>query len=177
MDDDDLRRFMASGYPELVAALTFISGSQPSAEEAVQEALFRAWQQADNGLDKVSLEAWVRVAALNLIRTHFRRAARERRALDRLAAQLDRSVPSRSDRAGDLVDLVRALACLTPRQREAITLHYRLELSVLEVAEVLDVAEGTVKALLHQARTRLLPQLRSADPVDPTPTSKGSTHD
>ena len=47
------------------------------------------------------------------------------------------------------------LARLTDRQREIIYLRYFLDLSVAEVAEVADIATGTVKSRLHRALKRL----------------------
>ena len=46
------------------------------------------------------------------------------------------------------------------RQAQAIALYYADDLSVSEISVVLEVAQGTVKALLHQGRERLERQLR-----------------
>jgi RNA polymerase sigma-70 factor (ECF subfamily) len=40
-----------------------------------------------------------------------------------------------------------------------VALHYLFDLSVADVAHTLDVAEGTVKAHLHKARTALAAKL------------------
>ena len=44
---------------------------------------------------------------------------------------------------------------LPKRQRMAVELHYYLGLPVRECAEVLGVAEGTIKSALSDARARL----------------------
>ncbi len=44
---------------------------------------------------------------------------------------------------------------LPPRQRAVIVLYYLEELSLKEIAYVMDVPEGTVKSRLHYARERL----------------------
>ena len=49
----------------------------------------------------------------------------------------------------------RAVRQLPPRDQEVIYLRYFLELSVAEVAQVLGVAEGTVKSRTHRALGRL----------------------
>lgn len=56
--------------------------------------------------------------------------------------------------AADL-DLERAIAELSPRQRAAVDLYYFVDLDVAAIATVMGCAPGTVKATLSQARTRL----------------------
>jgi RNA polymerase sigma-70 factor (ECF subfamily) len=56
--------------------------------------------------------------------------------------------------AADL-DLERAIARLSPRQRTAVDLYYFVDLDVATIAEVMGCAPGTVKATLSQARARL----------------------
>jgi RNA polymerase sigma factor (sigma-70 family) len=53
------------------------------------------------------------------------------------------------------VDLERAVAALSSRQRLAVDLYYFVGLDVATCAQVMGCAEGTVKATLHQARGRL----------------------
>jgi RNA polymerase sigma-70 factor (ECF subfamily) len=55
---------------------------------------------------------------------------------------------------------------LPPRQAQAVVLHYVEDLTVADIASVLGVAEGTVKALLHQARERLRRQLIAKGLID-----------
>ena len=53
------------------------------------------------------------------------------------------------------LDLERAIAGLSARQRIAVDLYYFVDLDVATVAAVMGCAPGTVKATLSQARTRL----------------------
>jgi RNA polymerase sigma-70 factor (ECF subfamily) len=48
-----------------------------------------------------------------------------------------------------------AVRALPDRQRAVVVLHYVEDRSVLDVAEVLGIAEGTVKATLSRARRTL----------------------
>jgi RNA polymerase sigma-70 factor (ECF subfamily) len=56
---------------------------------------------------------------------------------------------------GDVLDLTRALAKLSPAYRQVVILHYLADQSVREIAAFVGVAEGTVKARLHRARAAL----------------------
>jgi len=48
--------------------MTLVCGSMPAAEDAVQEALARAWERSERGQDIGSLPAWVTTVARNLLR-------------------------------------------------------------------------------------------------------------
>jgi RNA polymerase sigma-70 factor, ECF subfamily len=53
------------------------------------------------------------------------------------------------------VDMERALAGLSHRQREVAVCHYFLDLDVAEISGVLRIPEGTVKSALYRARASL----------------------
>jgi RNA polymerase sigma factor (sigma-70 family) len=131
------------------------------AEDAVQEALVRAWVRSERGERLESLPAWVTAVALNHTRSGWRRALAERRARQRVG---DRSWPSSTATPNeDHVEVERAIAALPRRQREVAVLRYLLEMSTSEVAAALGISEGTVKSSLARARTHLADALRVHD--------------
>jgi RNA polymerase sigma-70 factor (ECF subfamily) len=140
----------------LVAAVALVTGSRPAAEDAVQEALVRAWERTSKGEAIDSLNAWVATVALNVSRSGIRRKVAERRARQRLGAQ-PAAAPDRS--AGDTVDVERAVASLPRRQREVVVLRYLLDLNTIETATTLRINEGTVKSELSRARAALADRL------------------
>ena len=158
VDEIAIREFLHTGYPRLVAAVALVCSSRPSAEDAVQEALLRAWERSEKGEDIQSLNAWVTTVSLNLARSGLRRLMAERRARSRLG----RDVPPAAT-SGERVDVERALAALPRRQREAVVLRYYLQMDTREVAQALGVHEGTVKSTLFRARTALAGALGETD--------------
>jgi RNA polymerase sigma-70 factor (ECF subfamily) len=143
-----------------------VSGSRPAAEDAVQEALLRAWERSERGERIDSLPAWVTTVSLNLARSGLRRVLAERRARARLGGA-DPAEPEDADR----IDLERALAALPRRQREAVVLRYYLGMDTREVAQLLHVNEGTVKSTLFRARATLaralgVPETEEANDLD-----------
>jgi RNA polymerase sigma-70 factor, ECF subfamily len=150
VDEVAIREFLHRSYPRLVAAVALTSGSRPAAEDAVQEALIRAWERSDKGEEIDSLEGWVTTVALNLARSGLRRLRSERRARARLHASMVGEPPT-----ADRLDVDRALAALPRRQREVAVLRYYLQLSTREVAAALELDEGTVKSTLFRARAAL----------------------
>ncbi len=167
IDETAIRIFIGTRYPQLVTAIALMLGSRPAAEDAVQEALARAWERSLRGVHIENLEAWVTTVALNLGRSGLRRLISERRARARLrgAGRLGGLAPEPS---GDRVDVVRALRELPRRQRETTVLRYYLDLDVTEIAAVLRIKEGTAKTTLHRARLGLAERLgeRDAKEVD-----------
>ncbi|HEY3214646.1 MAG TPA: sigma-70 family RNA polymerase sigma factor [Actinomycetota bacterium] len=158
VDEVAIREFLHTSYPRLVAAVALTSGSRPAAEDAVQEALIRAWERSDKGEEIDSLEGWVTTVALNLVRSGLRRIRSERRARARLASPR-LGVPPTADR----IDVDRALAALPRRQREAAVLRYYLQMSTVDAAGAMRVSEGTVKSSLARARAALADQLGVTD--------------
>jgi RNA polymerase sigma factor (sigma-70 family) len=190
-DDDRLSTLLRRSAP-LVHRLERRFGGRQQAEDAVQEALIRAWQLQATGDRVTSWDAWVATTAANAVRMELRRRDAERRALDRLAAGGPRHTYGgwedpwqdglgTSLAAGDLGDAVRALPA---RERQVLVLHHVADLPVAEVADRLGVSTGTVKRALHDARRRLAtavapPSSRpggTAPPTGPASTRRNPVH-
>lgn len=170
--EDRIRTYLETQHRRVVAAVSLWTGSIDDATDAVTDAIGRAWERLDRGHPIDNLAAWVTHAAMNQIRSAHRHrevAGRKRH----LIAVVDSEGDPTTDRAGHL-DLRRALDHLTARQRNVIALYYGLDLPVAQIAETLDVAPGTVKATLHQARTRLATLL---DDTATTATTTGASDD
>lgn len=142
----------------MVATVALAGGSRASAEDAVQEALARAWERSERGERIDSLAAWVTTVALNLSRSRWRRVMAERRA----RARLGPATPHHSI-TEDALDLERALRGLSRRQREVVVLRYYLGEDVAGVARILGVSAGTVKTTLHRARRALAEALEDRE--------------
>jgi RNA polymerase sigma-70 factor (ECF subfamily) len=153
-DDDRIRAFVDGEYRQVVATVALVCGSMATAEDSVQEALARAWEQLARGKDIDRLPAWITTVALNLARSQMRRWRSERRARTRLGA-LRPELPDAPSASGDAHAIREALLALPRRQREVTALRYYLGLDVRAIAEHLGIAEGTVKAMLYRARQTL----------------------
>jgi RNA polymerase sigma-70 factor (ECF subfamily) len=122
-------------------------------DDLVQESLERAWRKwGTYDESRGSAPAWL----LAILHDRARRFRTRRRTTLELVDSPE--VDSYVD-----VDLERAVSGLPTRQRQAVELHYFVGLDVATTAQVMGCAEGTVKATLHQARTRLRTQLGDTD--------------
>lgn len=92
-------------------------------------------------------------AASNLVRDHWRRKERERRAYSKAFAVDGPDQPAPDTGVRELVE------SLPDRLRTVVLLHYYADLPVREVCLVLGKPEGTIKRALFDARARLLTAL------------------
>ena len=153
MNEVQIRDFLYMSYPRTVAAVALVSGSRAGAEDAVQEALVRAWERSERGEAIEHPNAWVATAALNLARSGRRRLMAERRARHRMVeAHAD---PDLDPAGASRVDVERALARLPRRQREVVVLRCYLDMDTKNVAATLGIHEGTVKSTLARARAAM----------------------
>jgi RNA polymerase sigma-70 factor (ECF subfamily) len=152
-------------YAAHAASLTRVlqAAGFPDPADAVQEAFVQAvvhWRKVSRYDDPV---AWIRRVAinrgLNRRRSHLRRAAlTERIAATSTASTLYGFDPA--DHDGDLADLI---VTLPPQQRLALSLYYFADLPVADVADAMQVSEGTVKYHLHAARAALARAMENHD--------------
>jgi RNA polymerase sigma-70 factor, ECF subfamily len=122
------------------------------AEEAVQEALVRAWLGRSSCRQPEAPLPWL----LEITRNEARRVAR-REAL-RISLELPDAAPSEdAELAGTAarVTVEHALSRLADRDQRVLLMRYSEDLSQVEVARRLGLPEGTVKVRLHRARRRL----------------------
>ena len=158
MDEAAIEELVATHYARIVNVVALVAGDRATAEDAVQEAMARAWARSERrGLTIEVLPAWVTTCALNLARSGVRRRLAETRARRRAGPSATPALGV--DGSAAAVDLRRALAELPIRQRETVVLHYVGGFEVDAIAKLMDVTPGTVKTQLHRGRTALAARL------------------
>ena len=120
------------------------------AEEVTQEIFLKVWQVLPTYDRRAAPSTWLYTIARNTCLTAVRAQSYRRTAV------LDpSSEPSVSSTTPLSIELDQYLSRLPEVQREVITLFYLEERSVEDVAQLLDLPEGTVKSHLHRARRAL----------------------
>ncbi|MFI7296117.1 SigE family RNA polymerase sigma factor [Streptomyces sp. NPDC050121] len=146
--------FYAGHVRRLTSQIYAMTGSLAEAEDLVQEAFARAWQNWEKVSGYADPEAWVRSVACRI------RVSVWRKAVNRLTAHRRHGVPDEVPGVSpDYVAIVAALRRIPYEQRRAIVLHHLVGLSVDETARETDVAPGTVKARLSRGRQAMAPYL------------------
>jgi RNA polymerase sigma-70 factor (ECF subfamily) len=157
---DDVAEVYAACFQRLVVQLYAMTGDLSEAQEAVQEAFIRALASPARFAQLDNHESWLRRVAINVARSRYRR----RRALDVLLRRIG-PPPVVADPAPDHVVLMTAMRRLPRGQRDALALHYLVDLPLNEVAETLGVSIGTVKSRLARGRRALAEVLGEPAPA------------
>jgi RNA polymerase sigma factor (sigma-70 family) len=160
MRDADFDRLYRREAQGLYGFLAYRTGDRALAEDLLADTFERALR-AHRGFDRRrgSERNWLYAIALNLLRDHARRAATEGRAVERVRS----GAPTAAEPAGEAVErrdeLRRALAGLSDEEREAIALRFGAELTVPEMAAVLDLPLSTVEGRVYRALRKLRERL------------------
>lgn len=151
-------RFVREYYPRIERMLRYLTDSTELAHDLTQQTFLKAWGALPNFRNESGLGTWLHRIAYHEY-TRWLRARREHAPIE---AAHNVPGPSMINDWG-MALLPHALAQLTDDLRETFLLHYVQELSVREVADVLDVPPGTVKSRLFTARGKLREILQAAE--------------
>jgi len=157
VDTDAAEELFRSTYPKLAGWVRRLVDDDDTAHEIASEAFVRLlsrWTRVE------SPQSYLYMIATNLIRDHWRKAERERRALRSVTSA--EALDPVADPAQD-VDVRNLLQSLPPRLRDPFLLHYYAGFPLREVAALLHRPEGTIKADLYAARARLKTALGERD--------------
>lgn len=180
MDESTLVRHAAHGdaaaweplvlaHQEAVFRLSYLLlGDPDEAEDIAQETFLRAWNHLKRFDPTRPLRPWLLSIASNLASNRRRSAGRYLAALTRAFRNEPASSANVEEKSAQHIqasNLWKAVRNLNLPDQQIIYLRYFLDLSVTEAAEVLQVAEGTVKSRLSRALERLRGIIQQDFPV------------
>jgi RNA polymerase sigma-70 factor (ECF subfamily) len=138
-----------------------LTGSWSRAEDLASSTFLTAWRKrAEVTLVRESALPWLYTVAANLARSEYRSASRFLRAVRRLSVveAVDDHADAVADRIDDdrrLREVLDQVRQLPKAEREAVELCLLGDLSTADAAELLGVAEVSVRARISRARARL----------------------
>jgi RNA polymerase sigma-70 factor (sigma-E family) len=169
---EEFEQFVAGSAGDLLRTCYLVVWDLATAEDLVQECLFRIARRWPRVRSMDYPVAYARRILLNLALDGARRRYRHRSELD----ERDRMpVEDHRDEAAALSfgivelksELISALGALAPRQRAVLVLRYFEDLPEAQVAELLGCSVGTVKSTSSRALELLRQQLEPAN-VEPS---------
>jgi len=141
-----------------------ICNDPDAAADLLQDVFLRLYRFANRIDLSRPLEPWLYRVTTNLSYTWVKRHHRWTRPLDDIAEWLagsKKQSPQYLAEAGEESRRVQgAIANLPLPQRVVVVLYYVNDLSLQEIAEIMDIPEGTVKSRLHYGRQALKNHLR-----------------
>jgi RNA polymerase sigma-70 factor (ECF subfamily) len=138
------------------------------AEDAVQDALVRAWRELRGLRDPDRFEAWLSRLLINACHDEWRRA--RRRPIEVPVLAIDQAVEGDTARQlAERDEIERAFLRLSVEQRAALVLTHYLGYPAAEVAAICGVPTGTVYSRVHSGAAAMRAALTAAPPTETTP--------
>jgi len=164
-DNAALETLFQRCQPRLYRLALSVLDDPAEADEAAQEALAAALGALDSYRGDSSFDTWLYSITLNACRSRLRKRQAWQRLRQTLQALFqvrsphphpEEVIAQRQDRRA----LWQALQALGEKHRLPVILRYYHDFPIAEIAQLLNISEGTVASRLHTARQRLLVTLQ-----------------
>lgn len=162
------RRFVTEHRKKIYHLAYDLTGSAADAEDLSQEVFLKAYKAIDTFRENASMYTWLyRITVTTFIDLKRKKSSQAERFTDELDetrgghqtetdGRFHLSGPERKYRREQLAQRIEgALTGLTAKERSVFTLRHQQDLGVGEIAEMMDIAPGTVKSFLFRATRKL----------------------
>ena len=148
---DEIKRFI----------YTYVKNNADT-DDITQEVFVTVFQKLDTFQGKSTLKSWIYSIAANKCKDHLRswtyrnRKLKEKMIQSKELSEQKNTTPELfSIQQSDSNEMISQILKLPVHYREVIILFYFKEMSTKEIAEVLNIFEGTVRTRLNRAREKL----------------------
>jgi RNA polymerase sigma-70 factor (ECF subfamily) len=159
-ETDRRRRFGAlceSLRPDLLRFAWWLSRDRGLAEDAVQEAMLRAWKSFDSLADEAKAKSWLLTIVRRELARTFEKKRPELADIDALVAAESAVLAAPEDERVE--EMRSAIFRLDEEYREPLVMQVLLGYSTQEIADFMGLQQGAVLTRLFRARARLRQQL------------------
>ena len=140
-----------------------LGGDEELAADATHDVFLRAYEARDRYQEGRKVDTWLFTIAYNICRNHYRSNAYEAQLMASLDAEpvTDQQIEVELDAA--LLDeaLAQVLSEMPTPLHQLFSLHYQEELTIPQIAEIVGIAEGTVKSRLHKTMNMIRNKLKN----------------
>ncbi len=156
-DDKALDALLRRHHDRVHALCRRLAGNDADGADATQEALITIVRRLDRYDGRSRFTTWMYRVATNACLDELRRRKRRPVPMDDDVLTMDRAAagPSVDGQVADRLDVDAALSQLSPEFRAPVVLRDLCGLDYAEIAEVLDLAPGTVRSRISRGRAAL----------------------
>lgn len=158
-NEDAFRHLFEAYYMMIYHFCYRLTLSRQTAQDLAQITFIKAARKISTCQSQTCFRSWLFKIASNSAKDWFRQQRRERSALEDFRDHA--TEPEKPSPAHERVKA--ALACLSPKLRQAAILIYFEEMNHREAASVMGCAEGTISWYANRARRKLKKQLEASD--------------
>lgn len=161
MNKRDVARIIEQNGSGVYRFCFHLTGSREEADDLYQDTLLKLFEIRRRVLKEGNPESYIKGIAMRLWKNRMRNEANRQRIipLQEYREELDRRMdekqrqPEEEILHREMLEEVRAsVRCLPEKIREVMYLYYAAEMSVKEIAEFLNIPQGTVKSRLSTGR-------------------------
>jgi len=161
-DHDAFSTLAAVSADRLHAVATLVLRDRTAAEDAVQEALVRMWQDLPRLRDPEKFRPWLQRLLMNACADIWRMRRRHGAEIQLLPTH-ESPVGDETSQVADREVLNRAFRRLSIDHRATLVLRHYLGLTIPAIAAAMEVPLGTAKSRLHHAERALRAALEADD--------------
>ena len=151
----DFERYVAEYSPELTRFCMKLCANIHDAEDLFQDTWARAFDKYEQYDPARSFKSWLFAICANTFKNAKKSKYHSTAAVFATQEEKERfirSIPCEEQDVDAFLDLHAAIHTLHKKHRVVLVLYYFREFSLSEIAEMLDIPEGTVKSRLHTAK-------------------------
>lgn len=144
---------LLSAKQDLLYKIAYTYTQNPyDAEDVLSEATIRAFNKIGQLRKPEKFYTWYTTLLINLCRAHYRKQLKETTRSDnnRQEAILEQVVPDFAAMVEDKMLVEKILQSLKHSERDLLVLRFMEDFTIKEIAEIMNVAESTVKSRLYR---------------------------
>lgn len=144
-------------------------GNEAEAADLTQEVFLRVWEKAKRYNPSTNVHTWVFSIAYNLLTDHYRHIGYQEQYTAYIQSSeteaIDENVSILLDKEQFDKALSEVLTALSEAEQLLFDLRFTQELSVAEIAVIIQIPEGTVKSRLHSLTQKLRLKLHQYESI------------
>ena len=158
MTKEQLGTLILDSERQLYATAKSILPCDEDCEDAIQETIVKAFSKIHTLKNDTYVKTWLIRILINECYTILRKSSRF--VFEEFAAEY---AQEKTEETADYSELYRAVKSLKKELRVTVILYYMEDFSVKEIAQILNVTEGTVQKRLARARKKLRCDLKESE--------------